>query len=170
MMRTTAAPLALALSALAAAPAAALACGGPYGLSLEQLTAQAVSATVNQHFQAIQAGDQEALDDLWLTRSATVSRLDAATGEADVTVPVRRSIQLWSAAPEPEATWEILDVSSVSEDTWEVKAELVWRGDTYNETLTLVSHRGDWRLAGKTYTTTAAAAVPVTGGRPTVGY
>lgn len=140
----------LSLAALLTPDAAAC---GAYGVV--PLPEIAVTQVAEQHFSAIQRADRKALSALWLTRSGTVTRVD---GDQEITNPVRQSIDLWTAAPEPGASWEILGVDMVDAETSTVTAKLTWKGSTYDEELTLVQHRGDWRLVAKTYSTDAPAA------------
>jgi hypothetical protein len=107
-----------------------------------------ITETINTHLSGIKEGKIELIESAWLKSSARVTEINQ--GHV-ISKDIDQSFALWAKAPTNNLNEKIISIQLTSENVAVAQISLLWNGNTYEDTLTLIKTEKGWKIIGKIY-------------------
>ncbi len=107
-----------------------------------------VTETVSTHFKAIETGEVQLLEKVWLKDKAQINEINAGRVK---TKDINKTFALWTSQKNPNLKGEIISITEITGELVIVKVSLNWKETKYTDALTLTKTRDGWKIINKTY-------------------
>jgi hypothetical protein len=109
---------------------------------------KAVTETINMHLSGIKEGKIELIESAWLKSSARVTEINQGRV---ISKDIDQCFALWAKEPTNNLNEKIISIQLTSENVAVAQISLLWNGNTYEDTLTLIKTEKGWKIIGKIY-------------------
>jgi hypothetical protein len=109
---------------------------------------KAVNETINMHLSGIKKGNIELIESAWLKRSATVIEINQGLV---ISKDIDKCFTLWAKEPTNNLNEKIISIQLTSKNVAVAQISLLWNGNYYEDTLTLIKTKKGWKIIGKIY-------------------
>ncbi len=119
---------------------------------------KAVTETINTHLSGIKKGNIELIESAWLKSSARITEIKQ--GRA-INRDINKCFALWAKEATKNLNEKIISIQRTDKNVAIAKISLMWDGNAYEDTLTLIKTTQGWKIVGKIYN---APAIVIKGG------
>jgi hypothetical protein len=118
---------------------------------------KAVTATINMHLSGIKKGNIELIESAWLKNSAQITEINQGR---ILNKDIDKSFALWAKEPTSNLNEKIISIQLTSENVAVAQISLLWNGNIYEDTLTLVKSKKGWKIISKIYNAPVVTSEP----------
>ena len=122
---------------------------------------KAVAETINRHLKGIKEGKIELIESAWLKSCARITELNQ--GHV-INKKIDRCFALWAKEPTKNLNEKIISIQFTSKNVAVAEISLLWNGNTYKDTLTLIKSKKGWKIISKIYNTPELNSKNIGGG------
>jgi hypothetical protein len=109
---------------------------------------KAVNETIHKHLSGIKEGNIKLIESAWLKRNATVIEINQ--GQV-INQDIDKCFTLWAKEPTNNLNEKIISIQLTSKNVAVAQISLLWNGNYYEDTLTLIKTKKGWKIIGKIY-------------------
>jgi hypothetical protein len=107
-----------------------------------------IAETINTHLSGIKEGKIKLIESAWLKSSARVTEINQGRV---LSKDIDQCFALWAKEPTKNLNEKIISIQLTSENVAIAQISLLWKGNSYEDTLTLIKTEKGWKIIGKIY-------------------